>query len=113
MRIARELLNDGNALTGLPGGETPEGQAIGNCSTDGVAGCQAPVACRPRRHPRDREAMPPGGPPSPGRHGCDRDRAADRSPEPKGARRVFRTWPGGLAGALQAVQEKGGVRARA
>ncbi len=114
MRIARELLNDGNLLLVFPEGKRHEGQAIGELF-DGTAWLAAKTQSRvvPVGIVGTGEAMPTGarlprptrvriviGPPI-------------EPPEPKGARSALRTWTEGLAGALQAAQDEAVVRARA
>ena len=114
MRIARELLNDGNLLLVFPEGKRHEGQAIGELF-DGTAWLAAKTQSRvvPVGIAGTGEAMPTGarlprptrvriviGPPI-------------EPPEPKGARSALRTWTEGLTGALQAAQDEAVVRARA
>ena len=114
MRIARELLNDGNLLLVFPEGKRHEGQAIGELF-DGTAWLAAKTQSRvvPVGIVGTGEAMPTGarlprptrvriviGPPI-------------EPPEPKGARSALRTWTEGLTGALQAAQDEAVVRARA
>ncbi|MDP6868094.1 MAG: lysophospholipid acyltransferase family protein [Acidimicrobiales bacterium] len=114
MRIARELLNDGNLLLVFPEGKRHEGQAIGELF-DGTAwlaaktqSCVVPVGIAGTG-----EAMPTGARlPRPTRVRIVIGPPID-PPEPKGARSALRTWTEGLTGALQAVQDEAVVRARA
>ena len=114
MRIARELLNDGNVLLVFPEGKRHEGQAIGELF-DGTAWLAAKTQSRvvPVGIAGTGEAMPTGARfPRPTRVRIVIGPPID-PPEPKGARSALRTWTEGLAGALQAVQDEAAVRARA
>ena len=114
MRIARELLNDGNILLVFPEGKRHEGQAIGELF-DGTAWLAAKTHSRvvPVGIAGTGEAMPTGARlPLPTRVRIVIGPPID-PPEPKGARSGLPTWTEGLAGALQAVQDEAVVRARA
>ena len=113
MRIARELLNDGNVLLVFPEGKRHEGQAIGELF-DGTAWLaaktQSPVV--PVGISGTGDAMPTGARlPRPTRVRIVVGPPVDPPPA-KGARSTLRDWTAGFADALQAVQDEAVERAR-
>lgn len=113
MRIARELLNDGNILLVFPEGKRHEGNAIGELF-DGTAWLAAKTQSRvvPVGIAGTGESLPTGARfPRPTRVRLVVGPPID-PPEPKGARSALRTWTEGLTGSLQAVQDEAVERSR-
>ncbi len=111
MRIARELLNDGNLLLVFPEGKRHEGGDIGELF-DGTAWLAAKTQSRvvPVGIAGTGEAMPTGARfPRPTRVRLVVGPPID-PPEPKGARSSLRSWTGNLTEALQAAQDEATAR---
>jgi len=111
MRIARELLNDGNVLLVFPEGKRHEGDAIGELF-DGTAWLAAKTQSRvvPVGIAGTGDAMPAGARfPRPTRVHMVVGPPLD-PPKLEGARSALRAWTEGLTDALQAVQDEAVAR---
>ena len=111
MRIARELLNEGNLLLVFPEGKRHDGDGVGELF-DGTAWLAAKTQSRvvPVGIAGTGEAMPAGARfPRPTRVRMVVGPPID-PPEPRGARSALRTWTEGLTDALQAVQDEAAAR---
>jgi len=113
MRVARELLADGNLLLVFPEGTRHEGDRVAELfdGTAWLAGkSQSPVV--PVGIAGTGEAMPAGARfPRPARVRMVVGPPIDPPPA-KGARSALRDWTSDLAAALQAVQDEAVARAR-
>jgi 1-acyl-sn-glycerol-3-phosphate acyltransferase len=111
MRIARELLNDGNVLLVFPEGKRHAGDEIGELF-DGTAWLAAKTQSRvvPVGIAGTGEALPTGARfPRPTRVRMVVGPPID-PPESRGARSALRTWTEGLTDALQAAQNEAAAR---